>query len=434
MALAAGVTVLALLILLVTRGGGGDPEPKPPEPTKSAPASTGPGTRLSAPGAYDPARGWELTGISPGYAVDHATGQIAYLERAGDTTGIRYRLRTVDAATGAPRWTGGEWRPLGDPDDVPRLLTLAKDDRPYFVTWSYGTLAGDPPAPASSLVSLDVYDAVNGARRRVEVPWPAAPTVTATGPAVVISDSRATSALVAPDTGAVTTVPPAALGYPRGCADCRRLTEVHGATPKGLLVGGARGFWVRGGWASRDRAPSGADPAGGVPTSLTPGHVVARWQQRKGAGRAATHDVWAVHDVRTGTPLVRVECRKPAIEPGEYPRAVVSPGGRYLIAGNLAFDLGARTGRCFEQPDGTHRLTLVTVTDDGLAYGASGARGAADALDGGGDPVVVDLATGVPERLAPQVRLPEAEAAGVGLFRWTDPRDRLHLIAYAKRG
>jgi hypothetical protein len=46
----------------------------------------------------------------------------------------------------------------------------------------------------------------------------------------------------------------------------------------------------------------------------------------------------------------------------------------------------------------------------------------------------VDLATGVPEALAANVRLPVAQVAGAGVFRWTDARDRVHLVGYAGPG
>ncbi|MEV3990926.1 hypothetical protein AB0J57_18645 [Streptomyces sp. NPDC049837] len=428
MALVAGAAVLALLVLLATCGT--DDEPTAPSATRAA-RSAPPVTRLTVPGAYDTSRGWEVTGLSPEYVIARATGVIAYLERVN---GTRYRLRTLDARTGRHGWAGRPWRPLGGPEAVPGLLAVAKEDRQFFVTWSYGRTGDDPLTTAGSFVSLDVYDAADGSRRRVEVPWADVPIVTGSGPGVLISDGRARSAVVAPDTGEVSVVPPQRLGHPKGCAECRRLTAVRGVTAKGLLVSGARGFWVPGGWFSRDRAPAGADPASGVPASVTSGHVLARWRGKKGAARAATHDIWAVHEARTGRPLVKAECRRPAIEPGEYPQAVVSPGGRYLIAGSLAFDLDARTGRCFEEADGSKPLTLTTVTDGGVAYGASGARSAADALAGGGSPVAVDLATGVPEALAPSVRLPAAEVAGVGVFRWTDARDRVHLTGYGRRG
>ncbi|MFF8292539.1 hypothetical protein ACF068_25355 [Streptomyces sp. NPDC016309] len=440
LALVAGATVLALLVLLTTCGtggtGGGGAAPAPDTRASGAARRAGtPVTRLTVPPAYDTSHGWEVTGPvtgpSPEYVLAPRTGTLAYLERVD---GTRFRLRTLDARTGRHGWAGRPWRPLGGPGSSPGLLVLAKDGRQFFATWSYGRAGDDPLATAGSFVSLDVYDAVSGTRRRVEVPWPDVPIVTGTGPGVLISDGRARSAVVAPDTGGVTTVPPQRLGPPAGCADCRRLTAVRGVTSKGLLVSGARGFWVRGGWAGRDRAPAGADPASGVPAALTAEHVLARWRGRKGAPRAATHDVWAVHEAATGRPLVKAECRRPALEPGEYPRAVVSPGGRYLVAGSLAFDLDARTGRCFEEADGSRPLTLTTVTDRGVAYGAGGARDAADALAGGGSPVAVDLATGVPRALGASVRLPVAEVAGVGVFRWTDPRDRVHLVGYEARG
>ncbi|MFC8915989.1 hypothetical protein ACGF5F_09910 [Streptomyces sp. NPDC047821] len=432
LALVAGAAVLALVVLLTTCApDDGRPATGAARSAPSARGAAAPVTPLTVPDAYDTSRGWEITGPSTEYVTAPATGLIAYLERAGTT---RYRLRTLDARTGRHGWTGGPWRPLGGPGDVPGLLAVAKEDRQYFVTWSYGRAGDDPLTAAERFVSLDVYDAAAGTRRRVEVPWADVPVVTGAGPGVLISDGRARSAVVAPDTGEVSVVPPRRLAPPGGCAECRRLTAVRGVTAGGLLVSGARGFWVPGGWSSSDRAPAGADPASGVPASVTSGHVLARWRGKKGAPRAATHDIWAVHEARTGRPLVKAECRTPAIEPGEYPRAVVSPGGRYLVSGNLAFDLDARSGRCFEEADGSAPLTLVTVTDGGVAYGASGARGAADALAGGGSPVAVDLATGVPEALVPSVRLPAAEVAGVGVFRWTDARDRVHLTGYAVRG
>ncbi|GGT26010.1 hypothetical protein GCM10014713_18830 [Streptomyces purpureus] len=427
-ALLAGAAVLAMILLLSMCGpGGGADDARPRKPVKrSAP---GPATRLAVPEAYDTGRGWEIPRASAVHALA-GPDTLGYLERADAT---QFRLRTLNTATGRPLWAGKPWRPLTAPGTYPHLLSVTKGDRRYFVTWSYGKAGADSWTPAGTFVSLDVYDAEDGVRRRFEVPWADTPTVTGTGPALLITDGKARSATLDPETGEVTTVPPDKLGPPAGCADCRRLTEVHGVTAKGLLVGGAREFWVRGGWFSRNRPPSGAQATGGLPTSVVPGRVVARWQQKKGAKRAATHDIWAVHDSATGAPLVQVECRKPAIEPGDHPQAVLSPNGRYLIAGNLAFDLERKKGYCFEEADGTHRPSLATVTDDGLVYGAAGVRNAADALAGHGTPVEADLATGDLEPLAANVRLPGVEVGGVGIFRWTDAKDRVHLIGYPRR-
>ncbi|MEU9060394.1 hypothetical protein AB0D13_16480 [Streptomyces sp. NPDC048430] len=430
LALVGGVLVLALLLLTATCRGGGAGTEGDDGPEKPVKRSTGPATRLDVPAEYATGRGWEIVGAGPDYAVSHTTGLLAYLVEA---PGHRYRLRTLDTETGRAGWSGEAWRPP-DALNFPKLLTVAKDDRQFFVAWSYGK-TGDGPAPEGSLVSLDVYDVVDGERRRVEVPWTGAPTVTATGPGVLISDGRANSAVVDPVSGEVSEIAASTVAYPKGCTACKQLTEVRGQTAKGLLLSGVREFWVRGGWFSRRTAPEGADPATGVPTSVTPGLILAKWRLAEGARRAATHQLWAVHDAVSGKPVVSVECHAPAMEPGRHPRAVVSPSGGYLVAGNLAFDLKAKKGFCFEEEDGSARLTFASVTDGGSAYGATTARDADEALEGDGTgPVTMSFTTWSVEALPPNTRLPEMETSGVGVFRWTDRKDRLHLLGYPRVG
>lgn len=46
----------------------------------------------------------------------------------------------------------------------------------------------------------------------------------------------------------------------------------------------------------------------------------------------------------------------------------------------------------------------------------------------------MNFATWGVEALAPNTRLPEVEASGVGVFRWTDRKDRLHLLGYPREG
>ncbi|MEU1469797.1 hypothetical protein ABZ434_16395 [Streptomyces sp. NPDC005761] len=427
LALVGGVLVLALLLLLATCGGAGKKDDAGPK--KPVKKSAGPATQLTVPAAYTTRRGWELADTSPDYALSRTTGRLAYLVRTAEG---EYRLRTIDSETGRAGWSGDAWRPPAAAH-FPKLLTVSVDDQEYFVTWSYGKVGQEAPAPADRIVSLDVYTVEDGGRQRVDVPWATAPTVTATGPGIVIGNGGATSVVVDPATGRTTKVPAKALKYPKGCASCKQLTEVRGLTSKGLLVSGAREFWVQGGWFSRNVAPKGADRRSGIPASVAPGVVLAKWQLAKGAKLAATHDLWTVHDTETGKALVSVRCHKPAIAPGQYPQAVVSPSGGYLAAGNLAFDLEAGKGYCFEDTEGSRTLALASVTDDGTAYGATNVRNAADALAGDGFPVRADLSTGSTELLSPNARMPGAEGAeGVGLFRWTDDRDRLHLIGYPR--
>ncbi|MFF6925079.1 hypothetical protein [Streptomyces californicus] len=430
--LVGGVVFLALLLLLATCGGDpdrGDGKGAAKGTAEPAMPSAGPVTRLTVPPQYATGRGWEIIGSSPDVAVSHTTGLLAYLERS---EGNRYRLRTVEAATGELGWRGKPWQ-QPDPLHYPKLATVTKGDRQYFLTWSYGKV-GDGLSPSSTFIALDLYDVTNGNRQRVEVPWSGAPDVHTDGPDIVISDAKANSTLVDPVTGEVSELAADRLKYPKGCTACKQLTEVHGQTAEGLLVGGAREFWVRGGWFSRNVAPKGTDRGSGVVTSTAPGQVLAKWSPAKKTKRAATHELWAVHDAATGEVLASVECHRPAIQPGRYPQAVLSPSGAYLVAGNLAFDLEAKQGRCFEDEDGAAHLSLATVTDDGIAYGAENARDASEALSGGGIPVTMDFATWSTERLSRDVRLPDTETTGVGVFRWTDRQDRDRLIGYPRTG
>ncbi|WP_327119159.1 hypothetical protein OG206_23300 [Streptomyces sp. NBC_01341] len=427
LALVGGVMVLALLLLPATcGGGGGEDDGRPQEPRKR---SAGPVTRLTVPREYTTGRGWEVVGAGPDYAVSHTTGRLAYLVRTPDG---RYRLRTLDTETGRAGWSG-EARRVPDPARFPKLITVAKDDRQFFVTWSFGR-AGDGLTPAKGFVSLDVYDVVDGEHRRVEVPWTGVPTVTATGPGVLITDGRAAGTVVDPVDGEVSAIAPSAVEYPEDCPACEQLTEVRGQTAKGLLLSGAREFWVGGGWFSRRSAPAGADPRSGIPTSVAPGLVLARWQPAGGTPKAATHELWTVHDALSGNPVVSVRCHRPAMEPGTYPQAVVSPSARYLVAGNLAFDLTGKKGFCFEDEGGAARLTFASVTDGGSAYGATNARDADEALQGGTGPVSMSFPAWDVEALSPNTRLPDMETAGTGVFRWTDRKDRLHLIGYPRTG
>lgn len=430
--LVGGLTLLALLLLLTTLDVKRKKADTAEERPKKAVSRTVPSIpRLNVPPAYDTTRGWEITGVSPDHAVAVDTDRVAYVERVDDE---RFRVRTLDATTGERTWDGAPWWPLFPGDRYPRLLSVAKDGEEYFVAWSYGRPDTEERKPPQPLISLDIYKAGDGTRRRVELPWPNAPVVRGSGPGIVVSDGKATSAVVDPATGDVVKAGTGSLGYPKGCENCRKLTEVHGLTDKGLLVGGVREFWVRGGWYSRKTAPKGTDAASGVPASLARGHLLARWQPKKGAKDARTHQVWALHDTANGKAVAQVRCRKPAIVPSEEPQLVASPNGRYLVAGRLAFDLEEKKGYCFEEPDGTDPLTLTTVTNDGVAYGATSARNVTDALTRGGEPVQVDLTTGVPDPLPDNVRLASGEGTSTGLFRWTDAKDVPHLIGYARRG
>jgi hypothetical protein len=439
-ALVAGAAVLALLLLLATCGGAGDgkgaKDDKGARPPAKSDRAAPPVPRLLVPSVYDTTKGWRIAGGSDEYALAQSPALVAHVERSGTESFV---LRAYDARTGRPVWTGRPWRSLSGPRHFPRLLAVTKDDRRFFVTWSYGKDGGaDALSTGDSVLALDVYDAKDGTQRHTELPWAGVPVVSGTGPGVLVTDGAARATVVDPLTLQPTSVAPQDLGYPKGCKNCRVRTEVRGLTAKGLLVGGRTEFWVRpvsakaggGGWYSAKVAPRGTDPASGLPTSLTAsGHVLAKWRTKKADGR----DRWAVHDANTGKVLATADCRRPAIEPGTYPQAATAPGGHYLVAGNLAFDLrtpaprNTKTGHCLQERAGSKPVTLVSVTDAGLAYGTTSPTSA------GGTPVEVPLATAVPAALADTALLPEAEVAGTGLFRWTDRREHSYLVGYPMR-
>ncbi|MYV57608.1 hypothetical protein GT042_34880, partial [Streptomyces sp. SID3212] len=111
LSLLAGGIIVAFFVLLAVYGGDRAKEGRTEEGRTEAKAAQGnekpgasaPLARLTVPPAYDPAHGWEITGASPTYALAGAgtATRLAHLERAGDN---RFRLRTLDPATGQRRW------------------------------------------------------------------------------------------------------------------------------------------------------------------------------------------------------------------------------------------------------------------------------------------------------------------------------------------
>ncbi|MEC4017811.1 hypothetical protein [Streptomyces sp. H27-D2] len=429
-AVLAAALLVALSLGVLAAFGGGDSLPAPPKPPRKSADATAPQTRLQVAGAYDTRRGWEIAGASDRYATAPSAGLIGYLARVSETT---YVLKAVDARTGEQRWQSREWQPLSDPLYFPRLFGVAKDGREYFVASSHGDTGDDALTRGKAVVALDIHEAGTGSVRHLEVPWEESPEVSGGGAGVLIGRDGPEAAVVDPADGTVKRTGAKQLKPPKGCAACGRLTEVKGLTERGLLAAGTKGFWVRGGWYSARVAPRGADRGSGVPTAVADGQVLARWEKRKGTAHARDNDLWAVHDASTGAVRTTVECEKPFLQPGEYPEAVLSAGGRYLVAGQLAFDLREKKGYCFQEKGLTKGLNLASVTDDGIAYGAVGARSAGEAIEGGGAPVQVALATGEPEALSANTRVPAADLGGVGLFSYVDAKERSHLIGYARR-
>ncbi len=442
-ALVAAALVLTLIVVLSMCG--------TTSPGSAAADHAGPKTpvhpHFAVPSAYDGTHGWDVAEVSDAYAVAQTTGSIAALEDAGRG---RIRLRAVDVTSGSTRWAGKAWQQAADSWTRPRLLTVAADGREFFVVWSYGDISTGAVNGADTVVALDIYDAAYGTRRHVTVPWATAPDVAGGGSSVLIGRGSDHAALVDPVTGTVTRIAAKDLKYPKGCAACHDDTEIRGLTSHGLLVRAAKDFWVRGGWYGRTHAPKGADPASGVPVSITADRVLVKWHKKSGSKDAADLETWAVHDAATGKVLASADCHRPAIEPGRYPEMALSFSGRYAVAGPLALDLQEHKAHCYDESDrpeadtpddavtvdpddpaadrGPRPLTLTTVTDEGTAYGTTALHGA-----GTGRPLEVSLATATARALTPTVRLPLADLGGYGIFPYTDTRDVQHLVGRPRR-
>ncbi|WP_212911425.1 hypothetical protein [Streptomyces sp. TS71-3] len=406
------------------------------------------------PEGYDTGSGWDVSGVSEEYALAERTGSVAVLDAAGQGAS---RVRAIDVTSGRARWTSAPVKPVARSWDRPQLLTVAEGRREFFVAWSYGDASTSVLGGARTAVSLDIYDAAYGTHRHLDVPWSEAADVTGGGPGILIGRGGDHAAVVDPATGEVSTTSAPDLKYPRGCAACRRDTDIRGLTSDGLLVKGAGEFWVRGGWYGRRTAPKGTDPASGVPVSVTADRVLVRWSRKPGGKDADRFETWAVHDARSGKVLASADCHRPAVDPGRYPELSFSFSGRYAVAGALAFDLTDHKGYCFDKESGStgggtsvapapdaadpgdpavdkapRPLTLVTVTDQGVAYGTTGVHTAADARSGAGRPLHITVGTPVPQLLAPTTHLPAADLGGYGLFPGTDTKDVRHLLGYPR--
>lgn len=115
LSLLAGGIVVAFLVLLAVQRDSDHPQTDGVEAkSKSESKSTAPLTRLTTPPAYNTAHGWEITSASPAYALagSGTATRLAHLESAGQN---RFRLRTLDPATGARGWEGAATRALFAP-------------------------------------------------------------------------------------------------------------------------------------------------------------------------------------------------------------------------------------------------------------------------------------------------------------------------------
>ncbi|MGW3308305.1 hypothetical protein ACWDG9_17155 [Streptomyces sp. NPDC001073] len=137
------------------------------------------------------------------------------------------------------------------------------------------------------------------------------------------------------------------------------------------------GFSVGSRWQSPTKAPAGYQAA--VPLAATNEHLVAAWEPRVSEADEPTVStgaptLFAVHDLFTGRVLAQVKCTSNSsqrlVPGGAQPTTQLSPNGRYLAVGQVVFDLTARSGQCLTGKGAQQGVTVRSVTDSGVVYGA----------------------------------------------------------------
>ncbi|KRV51311.1 hypothetical protein AQ490_00625 [Wenjunlia vitaminophila] len=139
------------------------------------------------------------------------------------------------------------------------------------------------------------------------------------------------------------------------------------------------GFTVGTAWNSTEVAPRGAADA--TPLAVVDDYLVVDWTMFPGAesDEEAKRDVVAVHDLKDGRLVTSVDCDLTSIEFGTssvrplsaQALTQLSPNGRFLVSGQVGFDLDERKGRCFTGTHTNKAVTLTAVDDDGRAFGVT---------------------------------------------------------------
>ncbi|SFK76415.1 hypothetical protein [Streptomyces pini] len=410
-------------------------------------------TPVKAPEGFDTSKGWQetVTWLPEGARtapVDAApeAGIVAFLQRDGGA----YSVEARDAVTGALRWKGEPWEPPAAEDDgglsiraprIPRLLVVHEKGREYVVVWAHGLQGEDALSKGEKVISLALYPAGSSGEK-------VAPARTVTVPA----DTRSGDVEVR-DGGDGLLVRWKDLGWNAAAVDvstgrfetyradqelpvyCRKVGcgsgEVGALSPAGPVIAlSTRGFGVDGGWQASDAVPPGVDTQeyerykDGRLWTTAGDHVISSWTAEDDPlGRP----VWAVHDLSTGKLEMSAPCRTVERSADAPPRPVLSANGRYAVVGALALDFERGRAHCLGETDQRKGVRLLSVGDDGTAYGFAGGGGTTESA-----PVAVSLSTGEPEALpqgteVPFLSLPEAGgfspmADGGGLLFVFHPR------------
>lgn len=348
---------------------------------------------MSTPKAFDNTKGWQasLTWLpekAEATPIDVAPGAgvVVMLQKEDD----RYVLEARDESTGDLRWSGQPWE-APEPTNVdalsggvPRVRVVEDNGREHVVLWAPGSRQKDDLSKPKRVVSLVIYPAYGSGRsvepsHSLDIPTKGAvldEKVYDGGAGLLVSwsggESSGSGVSVDLESGDTERY-----GYDLELPSCAKAkncdsNKVVALSSRGPVVSPYKGgFGVPNAWSSDQVVPPGAKVDGrdkyrnGRVNAVASDYLVTSWIQPDDADH-----IIAVHDVETGELRASVKCSKSSISSDDdEPRVTLSPNDRYLVAGNMAFDLEDGVGRCFAENDEQRAITLASVGDDGIAYG-----------------------------------------------------------------
>ncbi|MFE2270706.1 hypothetical protein ACFXB4_15865 [Streptomyces lavendulae] len=395
-------TALTLLVLLATGcSSGSDMAENKPLGWPGGAAAAAPLTKLSVPPPFDASKGWDevLSWVPQSVrtlpvTVVPRSQTIAFMQAASNGYTISAR-----ASNGKLAWRSAPWSAptpaaqasSSEPAEIPDVTGVEIDGRGYVVAYAHGLRGKDQLHEGAEIVRLAIFPAdAKGESvkplREIDVPVSADPgeiRVQATGGRLLVSwgedgafPNRAATVNVT--SGEVTVQQDA----DRLLAQCSHTpmcntSRVAAATADGPLVAmGGGGFGIPGRYFSDTLTPEGISAKSGflgawngTVYGVAAGHALISWR----ATSVNDTDVWSVNDLRTGAPQARLVCGQKVASDSKPTRdytTVSSPGGQYLAAGSVAFDLKNKRGICLQGDGNRKTITVASIQADGTAYGA----------------------------------------------------------------
>ncbi|WP_445517306.1 hypothetical protein [Streptomyces sp. NEAU-174] len=180
------------------------------------------------------------------------------------------------------------------------------------------------------------------------------------------------------------------------------------------------GFRTGDSWTSTAVAPAGMNT--GIPLAATGQYLIAAWhknhtQTDQPALAEDQKTLFAVHDLSDGRVLASVPCTSAdslTLQPGAAQTStLLGPGGRFLVSGQVGFDLKKRKGRCYTSTSNSKGIDLSAIGGDGTAYGVVHTSDGTDATGLYGRlPIVADGAN-IPRRDTARVDLSDGKATAL---------------------